>query len=89
MPRDNNEEADHLSNMDTTGFNPGRRVDVGPDTLSWKVLDNLMPAASEMFQRMLADRDPRPSHSGQPCHGDLGDALQSPLAGGVFWAEDI
>ena len=72
VPQGNNEEADRLSNMDTTGFSPGRRVDVGPDTLSWKVLDNLMPAVSDMFQRMLADRDSRPSHSGQLCRAGAG-----------------
>lgn len=67
VPRDSNEEADRLSNMDTTGFCPSRRVVVGPDTLSWKVLDSWMPAATEMFQRMLADRDSRPSLPVPPC----------------------
>ena len=61
LPRDLNEEADALSNLDTSGFDPSLEMKIDTSKLGWRVLDELMPASSAMFERMLKDRAPRPA----------------------------
>ena len=63
LPRDLNEEADALSNFETSGFDPslGIKIDTSTCKLGWRVLDELMPASSAMSKRMLKDRAPRPA----------------------------
>ena len=59
LPRDLNEEADARSNLETSGFDPSLEIKIDTSRLGWRVLDELMPASSAMFERMLKDRAPR------------------------------
>ena len=62
-PRDQNEEADALTNGDYAQFGAANRVSVTIEDVKWLVLPKLMAVASDIFsevQRRKASRDRGP-----------------------------
>ncbi len=55
-PRENNCEADQLSNGVTEGFDPALRVAINPGEIRWLVLDKLMSHALEFEQARTRER---------------------------------
>ena len=57
VPRDENQEADDLSNMKVDGFSPERQVHVKGQDLVWRVLPELMAASQTLYEQMMAERN--------------------------------
>ena len=53
-PRDQNEEADALTNLDFSRFDPQRRVRIDLGHVKWKVLPGLMQVAENIYQDIQA-----------------------------------
>jgi hypothetical protein len=51
-PRDQNEEADALTNNDFAAFNPALRVDVEVDKINWLILPKMLEVASSIYERV-------------------------------------
>ena len=49
-PRDHNEEADALTNLDFSGFDPARRVEIVLESIPWIAMDSYMKVAEEMHR---------------------------------------
>ena len=49
-PREWNQEADRLSNLDFTGFNPRHRIDTSEALSKWVVLDKVMLAGMKFYK---------------------------------------
>ena len=71
-PRDDDVEADRLSNMDVAGLDPVLRIGVGPATLKWKAMQQRMPGASELFRKMLEDHESSASKPGATRNANAG-----------------
>ena len=56
VPRQQNEEADALSNSSFIGFDPAKRVHVNLENIRWKVLPQLLEAGGSMYQELEAQR---------------------------------
>ena len=56
-PRDQNEEADALTNRDFSAFSPALRIDVKIEDLKWLVLDDLLKSADQLYQEVRAMRE--------------------------------
>ena len=56
VPRDQNEEADALTNGDFTLFDPARRISVDPTKLEWIVLPRMMEVAENLYKETQAAR---------------------------------
>ena len=54
VPRDQNEEADALSNMVFTGFDEKKRVEVELADVKWILLDEFMAYGLEFYKHMEA-----------------------------------
>ena len=50
LPRDENQEADDLGHMKTSGFDDSRRIRGAPEDLKWHVLDEMTKASQELFE---------------------------------------
>ena len=50
-PRELNQEADDLSNMRTSAFDPEKRVNLDITRIPWMVLDTAVASGSEYFAR--------------------------------------
>ena len=57
VPRDENQEADDLSNMKVDGFSPERQIHVKGQGLVWRVLPELMAASQTLYEQMTAERN--------------------------------
>ena len=57
VPRDQNTEADALTNGDFGGFAPERRVEIDPARLDFKILPELLKAADDLFENIAARRN--------------------------------
>ena len=56
VPRDQNTEADALTNGDFTGFSPELRVKVDVASLPFKVLPDLLKAADNLYENIIERR---------------------------------
>ena len=59
-PRDQNEEADALTNADYSSFDPARRIQVDVESVSWIVLPRMLSVASSIYERVQALKAERP-----------------------------
>ena len=55
-PRDQNEEADALTNLEFSSFAPGRRVDIDLGRMEWLILPEMMAAAEGIYETAKAAR---------------------------------
>ena len=55
-PRESNQEADDLSNLKTSAFDPGLRIRVGPGLVNFIVLDELMEASAKLHAQLVQER---------------------------------
>ena len=65
-PREQNVEADTLTNSDFLAFDPGKRIAVDLKSLNFRVLDRLMGEAEIMYDQLALDKErsvvaPRPA----------------------------
>lgn len=51
-PRDQNEEADALTNNDFAAFDPALRVEVKVEEINWLILPKMLNVASNIYQRV-------------------------------------
>ena len=58
-PRELNDEADRLSNFDTTGFDPQRRIRVRPEKTKWLVLNEVLESGQEFYRERVALQESR------------------------------
>ncbi|CAJ1332305.1 unnamed protein product [Effrenium voratum] len=56
-PREQNEEADALTNLDFTLFNPDLRVQLELDELGFKVIPKIMEAATQLDSEIRLEKD--------------------------------
>ena len=56
VPRQQNEEADALSNGEFSAFDPLRRVSFDPEHQDWSVMTELLTAGGSMFQELEDER---------------------------------
>ena len=56
-PRDQNEEADALTNEEFSAFDPARRVTLDLATIPWLVLPGMLGAAEELYQEITKLKD--------------------------------
>lgn len=52
VPREQNEEADSLTNGDYTAFDPSLRIHVDISAVQWLVLDELMSVATALYDQV-------------------------------------
>ena len=52
VPRQQNEEADALTNACFEGFNPALRVHLDPAAIQWKVMGEMMKAGGGMLEEL-------------------------------------
>ena len=53
-PREQNVEADRLTNGDFRGLDPSRRIDLKLESFKFLVLDDLMSAGGELLDEVVA-----------------------------------
>ena len=58
-PREENQEADDLSNMKVDGFSPDLRIRAGPDRIKFLVLGGLMEASAKLHEQLVQERAAR------------------------------
>ena len=56
VPREQNEEADALTNAHYSSFTPGRRVNVNLEEQAWIVLPRMLKASEEILARVRAEQ---------------------------------
>ena len=56
LPREENQEADDLSNVKTTDFDESLRVHFAAADLTWHVLVGMMQASQELFDAIVEER---------------------------------
>ena len=60
VPRDQNEEADALTNEEFGSFDVRRRIHVDLPSLTWKAMDRLMKVAEELHQEIQRRKAAKP-----------------------------
>lgn len=65
VTRDQNEEADELTNMDFGRFAAHRRIPVQLEDMKWEVLDDLLRVADDLYSEVRARRAER-THASRP-----------------------
>jgi len=55
-PRDQNEEADSLTNRHFTDFDPSLRIAVNPGEIQWLVLDKVMAVAEDLYRQVQEEK---------------------------------
>ena len=63
-PREQNEEADALTNEDFTAFDPGRRVVVDLQKIKWLVLDDMLAVSENIYEEVRRQREAKPRRVG-------------------------
>ena len=63
-PRDQNEEADDLTNMEFGRFKASQRIVVDIKQMRWIVLGDLMEKAKDLYQEVLAIKSSRQEEGG-------------------------
>ena len=56
VPRDQNEEADELSNMDPKNFSEELEIKVDPFKIRWKLMDSLLKASTELYENIVESK---------------------------------
>ena len=64
-PREQNEEADALTNEDFSGFDPMRRVAVQLSDVKWIVLDKMMDVSENLYKDVRRLREGMPHGFGR------------------------
>ena len=82
-PRDQNEEADSLSNSDPSEFAPHNEVRIRLQDIRWHVLPRYMAAADELYREVKSYR--MPAAIQQPKRGRLGGHQPRPLREADPW----
>ena len=54
VPRDQNEEADALTNEEFVGFDPNLRIPVDVRNIRWEVLPEMFEAAERLYREVQA-----------------------------------
>ena len=69
VPREQNGEADALSNMDVKDFDAQLRIDIQPEHIPWKIMNKLLKASEELYLTIVETKQDR-SHSieARPSH---------------------
>ncbi len=57
VPRDQNEEADALTNGDFASFNKELRVDVDVANVRWLILPRMLEVAGEIYERVRESKE--------------------------------
>ena len=57
VPRDQNEEADALTNGDFASFSSGIRVDVDVANVRWLILPRMLEVAGEIYERVRRSKE--------------------------------
>ena len=57
VPRDQNEEADDLTDGDFSRFDEANRIRVDPSKLKWLVMDSLMATAEALYKEVKETRE--------------------------------
>jgi hypothetical protein len=60
VPRDQNSEADSLSNMDLDSFNVLHRINIKPVDIPWKIMHNLLKASEELYLALVETKLKKP-----------------------------
>ena len=63
VPRDQNEEADALTNAEFGGFDPNLRVPLEAGSIRWEVLPEMLGAAEQLYQEVQAAKSKGPGNS--------------------------
>ena len=71
-PRDQNEEADALTNGEFTGFTAAHRVEVDLGPHSWKILPAAMKEAEDIYEKVKERRAARRDQGGIPLEAQGG-----------------
>ena len=61
VPRDQNEEADALTNDEFGAFDPARRLDINIGELEWMILPAMLKVSEEIYQDLKGRRERRKS----------------------------
>jgi len=56
VPREQNNEADALSNMDTKDFDENHRIDIVPGKIPWKILNELLVSSTELYNLVIESK---------------------------------
>ena len=56
VPRDQNEEADALTNGDFAAFDMGRRIDVEVSKISWLILPRMLEVAQQIYDQVRTSK---------------------------------
>ena len=75
-PRDQNEEADDLTNMEFGRFKASQRIVVDIKEMRWIVLGDLMEKAKDLYQEVLAIKSSRHEEGGFPRREKPGQRLR-------------
>ena len=67
VPRDQNVEADSLSNLDVKDFDDQLRIDVLPEHVPWKIAHSLLKASEDLYFTIIETKQdkPPPQEAGQ------------------------
>lgn len=57
IPRDQNEEADALTNSRFEDFDPANRIEVDVDNLNWMILPKMMSVPEDVHRRVTERRE--------------------------------
>ena len=63
IPRELNEEADSLSNLDFANFDPEKRIPFDLKDFNWLVFHELIIATAAMFKSINDERERRKEHN--------------------------
>jgi len=55
-PRDQNEEADDLTNEKFGRFSPSLRIKVNLETISWKILPEMLAVSEDLYKRAQEEK---------------------------------
>ena len=67
-PRDQNEEADALTNGDFSAFSPSKRIEVKVEDMQWLVLNDLLDSADQIYKevRTMREKGATPVQASEP-----------------------
>jgi len=66
IPREENQEADDLSNLKSSAFDPARRVPIEVASIPWLVLDKALPEGAAYFADLQRKRAEASGGGGAP-----------------------
>jgi hypothetical protein len=66
VPRDDNTEADELTNLDYHSFDMANRIEVEFKTIKWEVLPDILQVSEDLYKDVCQQRETRKSRNIQP-----------------------